>query len=458
VRSVWLLCLVFPGLALAAAGCAGGTKAGGADRHPTVVLTIANHENDDSDLKEYIAAVSRLSQGSIKLELREGWRAQDIEYDRGTVADVRADKVDLAKVDVHSLDVLGVDGFQAVTAPFLVDRLALEDEVLASRLPGEMLASVSHLRVDGLAMLPGELQRPFGLARRLLKPSDYRGAVIGITPSVLSARTFRAFGASSRAYRPGDLVPYVFDGAELGVAALESNEYDTEGSSLTANVAFWPDIFAVVANPQVLAKLTPEERRILQKAGSEALAPAIARLRNMDRVETDLLCQRGHVGFVTATRPELVALHTAVRPLYTQLERNARTRSFIGEVEAMKRNSSPERASPCSTPPPPQRSVTLLDGTWQMAASSSVAGDVDVGRYRMVLRRGRQELFHVSTPTWAASSVFSVRGGTAFFRSADDYGVYRWNLFRDTLTFRYISGKEEGAPNLTFAPWHRVGG
>jgi TRAP-type C4-dicarboxylate transport system substrate-binding protein len=447
-------------LVLAAAGCGGGTKAGGADRHPTVVLTIANHPNDDSDLKEYIAAVNRLSQGSIKLELREGWRAQDADYDRGTVADVRADKVDLAKLDVRSLDELGVDGFQAAAAPFLVDGLTLEDELLAGRLPGEMLPSVSRLRVEGLAMLPGELQRPFGLARRLLKSSDYRDAVIGITPSILSARTLRALGASPRGYRRDELVPYVFDGAELGLATLEGNESDTEGSSLTANVAFWPAMFVVVANQQVLAKLTPDERKILQRAGSEALAPAIARLRNDDRVETDVLCQSGRMSFVTATPPELASLHAAVRPVYARLERNARTRSFIGEIEAIKRRLSPEQAIPCSAPPPPQRAATLLDGIWAMTASSAVAGtDVDTGRYRMILRRGRVTLFHVSLPLrWADSGVFSVRGDRVFFRSPGGYGVYRWNLFRDTLTFQYVPGREEGAPNLTFAPWHRVGG
>ena len=452
---MWLLGSVLLALALTAAGCGGGTKAGGADRHPTVVLTIANHENDDSDLNEYVAAVSRLSQGSIKLELQESWRAEDNDYDRGTVADVRAGKVDLAKVDVRSLDELGVDGFQAVTAPFLVDRLGLEDKLLASGLPGGMLPSVSRLGVEGLAMLPGELQRPFGLARRLVKPSDYRDAVIGITPSLLSARTFRALGASPRGYRAGDLAPFVYDGAELGVATLENGQYDTEGSSLTANVALWPDMFVVVANRQVLAKLTPDERRILQRAGSEAVAPAIARLRNEARVETELLCQRGHVSFVSATRPELAALHAAVRTVYTGLDRNARTRSFIGEIEAMKRRSSPEQAIPCSAPPAPEKGATLIDGRWQMNAGATPE-DVDAGRYRMTLSRGRAELFHVSSPTWTSPSVFSVRGGTAFFRSPDGYGVYRWNLFRDTLTFRYVPGKEEGAPNLTYAPWHRV--
>ena len=188
MRLIWL---ALPALALAAAGCGGFTKAGGTSRH-TVVLTIANHETGDRDLKEYISAVSRLSDGSITFELEGGWRAQDIDYDRGTVADVRAGKVDLAKVAVRSFDELGADGFEAVSAPFLVDGLALERKLLASRLPNKMLPAIHPLGVEGLAMLPGELRRPFGLTRRLLQPSDYPGAVIGIGPSLLSARTFRA--------------------------------------------------------------------------------------------------------------------------------------------------------------------------------------------------------------------------------------------------------------------------
>src|SRR4051794_10391794 len=81
-------------------GCGGGNKAGGSADHP-VVLTIANHETAGRDLEEYIAAVKRLSGGSLTLQQRPGWRAQDVDYDRGTLADVRARRVDLAKVAVR---------------------------------------------------------------------------------------------------------------------------------------------------------------------------------------------------------------------------------------------------------------------------------------------------------------------------------------------------------------------
>jgi hypothetical protein len=58
---------------------------------------------------------------------------------------------------------------------------------------------------------------------------------------------------------------------------------------------------------------------------------------------------------------------------------------------------------------------------------------------------------------WKSTGTFTIRGDTVVFRSDGEYGVYRWNLFRDTLTLRYVPGRQEGAPNPTFAPWHRVG-
>jgi TRAP-type transport system periplasmic protein len=450
MRLVWF---ALPALAFAVVGCASGTKAGGVGQH-TIVLTIANHESDDRDLAEYMAAVSRLSEGAIKLDLRADWRAPDSDFDRGTIVDVRAGKADLAKIAVGSLDGLGVDDFQAVMAPFLIDGLALEQKVLASELPDEMLPGLQRLGVEGLAMLPGEPRRPFGLTRRLLGPLDYRDAVIGIRPSRLAAATFREFGATARTYLTGELPPWTFDGAELDLVTLEGNRYDISGSSLTANVAFWPKAFVVVANDGLLAKLTSRQREILREAGRAALGPAIARLRNEDRVEAGILCRRHHAMFVVATPGQIAALRAAVSPIYDRVERDGRTTSFIHEIEAMKRRSFAERATPCSAPTPPRRAETLLDGVWEMTARRAVAGPIDAGHYRMVLRRGRL----IAVRPWKSTGTFTVRGDTVVFRNSDgEYGVYRWNLFRDTLTLRYVPGREEGAPNPTFAPWHRVG-
>jgi len=453
VRLAWL---AIPALALAA-GCSGGTKAGGKEQPHTVALTIANHEGGDRDLAEYIAAVKRLSGGSIALVIRDNWRSGDTNYDRGTLADVRAGKLDLAKVEIRSLDRLGVDDFRAVTAPLLVDGLAIEERLLASRLPQEMLPGTRRLGVEGFAMLPGEPLRPFGLTRRLLAPSDYLSAVIANAPSLVSTMTFRTLGAIPRTSLSGELPPWVFDGAELDLMTLEEHQDDIEGSSLTTNIAFAPRALVLVANRKLFGKLTPEQREILRSAGGAALAPTVSHLRNEDRVEASILCRRGDTAFVGATASQRAALRAALHPVYAQLEGDPQTRALIREIEAMKRQSPPEPALRCLRSLRPQNAPSLLDGTWEMTASLAQAGPSDAGRYRLVLRRGRVSFSHISPTGLLGAGVFSVHGDTIVLRFANgDGGRYRWNVYRDTLTLSFVPGKEEGAPNPTFAPFRRV--
>ena len=110
--------------------------------------------------------------------------------------------------------------------------------------------------------------------------------------------------------------------------------------------------------------------------------------------------------------------------------------------------------------------ATPLDGSWEMTASRTQVIDVthspydseaDAGRYRFVLRRGRLSSFHLDEPRWSRAGVFSVQGDVVRFTVENEVDVYRWNVYRDTLTLRYVPGGERGAPNPTFAPWHRVG-
>ena len=446
--------LVVPVLACAAVGCSGGTKAGGRPLTHPIVLSIANHETQGRDLAEYVAAVNRLSGGSIHLERREGWRGPQVDYDRATVADVRAGSIDLAKIAVRSLDTVGVTDFQALTAPFLVDSIALERTVLASPLADEMLAGLTRAGVVGVAVLPGEPRRPFGQRRRFVAPSEYRGAVFGIGPSILSLETLEALGARPRSYIPGNL-PYAFDGAELDLTTIEGQGYDTSVTSLTGNVVLWPRAFVVVANRKVFARLTSEQREILRRAGRETLAPATRRLRIEERDEAGILCRRGQLTLLQATNRELAELRAAVRPVYATLERSAETRTRLRKIESMKRRSPPAPPVRCGLPLARQRSTTPLDGTWEMTADARYG--IDAGRYRLVLRHGGWRFSHLSAPKWGGSGVFAVRGDTLRFHSEDGGdAIYRWNVFRETLTLRYTS-EHVGAPNPTFAPWHRVG-
>jgi TRAP-type C4-dicarboxylate transport system substrate-binding protein len=453
MRVAWL---VAPALACVAVGCGGGTKAGGQPLTHPIVLSIANHETEGRDLAEYVAAVDDLSEGSMHLESREGWRGPQVDYDRATLADVRAGRIGLAKIAVRSLDTVGVTDFQALTAPFLVDSIALERTVLASPLADRMLAGLARAGVVGVAVIPGEPRRPFGQRRPFVAPSAYHGAVFGIGPSLLSRGTLAALGARPRSYIPGEL-PYAFDGAELDLATIEGQGYDTSVTSLTGNVVLWPRAFVVVANRKVFARLTREQREILRTAGREALTPAIRRLRIEERDEAGILCSRGQLKLLQATNRELAELHAAVRPVYARLERSDMTRARIRQIESMKRRLPPAPPVRCALSEARQRSPTPLDGTWEMTADPRYK--IDAGRYRLVLHRGHWRLDHLSPPKFGGPGVFSVDTDTHKLRvhfSDGSDAIYRWNVFRETLTLRYTS-EHVGPPNPTLAPWHRVG-
>jgi hypothetical protein len=339
-------------------------------------------------------------------------------------------------------------------APFLVDSIALERKVLASPLADEMLAGLDRAGVVGVAVVPGEPRRPFGQRRRFVAPSAYRGALFGIEPSKLSRETFEALGARPRTYVPGNL-PYALDGAELDLATIEGQGDATSVTTLTGNVVLWPRAFVIVANRKVFASLTTQQRETLRDAGREALGPATRRLRIEERDEAGILCGRDHLTFLQATSRELAELRAAVRPVYARLERSAVTRARIRQIESMKRRLPPETPVRCGLPGARQRTTASLDGTWEMTADARYG--IDAGRYRLVIRHGRWRFNHLSAPKWGGTGVLFVRGDDTLrvhFSDGSD-AIYRWSVFRETLTLRYTS-EHLGAPNPTYAPWHRA--
>ena len=144
VRVFTLLAAVAVALATSACAGSGVDKAGGTRTKPPVVLTLANHEDAPEDLRFWIEEVQRRSDGSLRIEVTNRWREQEADYDKGTIADVQAGKVQLAKVAACAYDTVGVTSFQALLAPLLIDNPTLERRVLASDLAGELLAGTGR--------------------------------------------------------------------------------------------------------------------------------------------------------------------------------------------------------------------------------------------------------------------------------------------------------------------------
>ena len=316
-------------LALAASACSGSgvDKAGGTRTKPPVVLTLANHEQGPEDVMYWIEEVQRRSGGSLRIQVQNQWRDQDFTYDKGTIADVQAGKVQLAKVATRAYDTVGLDSFQALLAPFLIDNQTLERRVLESDLTGQMLAGTGKLGLVGLAVLPTDLRKPLGLSRPLVAAKDYRGARIGVREGELAKTTFAALGATPVEYVPGGPLNGL-DGVELSLGTIRGNAYDQQATAVTANVTFWPRTVTVVMNRRAFESLTPSQRDALQQAGSSVVSRQLAFRLGEEGRDRQILCQRG-LRFVRASDQELAALRRAVQPVYDQLERNAVTRSLL---------------------------------------------------------------------------------------------------------------------------------
>src|SRR5215207_8924009 len=222
----FLVVLALSGALLA--GCGASTnKATGARVAKPVVLTLANPNAVDADVGEWLQAVERLSHGTVRIELRSDWRSDEVQAERGTLRDVRAGRVDLAKIPARAWDTLGVNSLRALQAPLLIDSLELEQRVLTSPLGAEMLAGVRAAGVEPVAVLPGPLRYPLGVTRDLLGATDYRGAQIGSRPSAVAAATVRALGGRYVEVAAGGSLSGL-DGFDASLADVDVFGYDEQ--------------------------------------------------------------------------------------------------------------------------------------------------------------------------------------------------------------------------------------
>jgi TRAP-type C4-dicarboxylate transport system substrate-binding protein len=433
-------------LGVAAGGCGGGAhdRAGGVIAPKTVVLTLASHETAPG-MAEWAAAVRRLSHGSLRIVVESGWRRREVDYEKHTIADVRAGKVGLASIPVRAYDTIGVRSFQGLLAPFLIDSYALERAVLAGRLPARVLAGVRPLGVRGVALLPGALEHVLSIGTPTLAPSDYRSQEIAIHRSEVASSTIQALGTTSTELTPAGVPPRV-DGIETDLVGLLANRYDeiTADESLPANVSFWPLVTSIVVNDKAFASLSRAQQRALETAGRSALDPSMKRLARDEHHALDAVCQDadrpGSLAFLSSTPSHLAALRTAVEPVYQRLESSTATRAVIASVQTMKRTVTAAPAPDCSggllhrlrltRPAGSLRLSTDLTATsrstWEGTVTSKELGH---GRLMLKVRFG----FGFNTPFARRATRFEARFSTGTLRGCMEmtftlgpHGDYRW--------------------------------
>jgi TRAP-type C4-dicarboxylate transport system substrate-binding protein len=448
--------------------CSGGDKAGGdrrADLAEPLVLTLAAYAQPEPD--DLVAAVRRVSGGSLRIEATTLWRDGQPDYEVATIADVRRGDVDLAIVAARAFDLLGATSFHAVLAPFLVDSLELEGRVLESLLARRMLAGVEATGVMGLGVLPGALRRPVAIRLPAVTEGALDGAVVGVRPSAIVARTYRALGARTRIVNDSRELERV-DATDATLTTLDFTHSDRYAQSVAADVALWPHVLVVIANRDSFVTLGPRRQAVLRRAVRDAFAPTLARVASNEASALAGVCARGTASLVAVSQADRVRLRRAVEPVYDELRRDALTRELMARIAQMRRTAPPDTIR-CPERPRGAASVTgAVDGTWVwsvtpdelLAAGDTPAGsDRLAGRWRLVLRDGRFELSNADSGD-VFTGDFRITGNRLVARldgtaPTDPALQYSWSIFRGRLKLGPVAGTQ-AASQLVAKPLVRV--
>src|SRR4051812_3017917 len=263
-----------------AASTGGDDKAGGAA--DPVVLKLANTAispvQDGLDrhpaVLYFVNQVRERSHGALRIEVVSDWGAQAPDAEQQVVHDVAAGTIELGWVATSVFDTLGDTDFQALTAPMLIDSYPLQQAVLDSSMPAEMVGGLDRLGVRGLAVLGDGLQKPIAVHRPLLRLDDYHGIMFSTARSAEHASAIAALGAiaTKLGVDPGTLHDGTVDGFEKGLRNYELNGYNSLAPYVTANVNLWPHTLALIVNPATVSNLTATQQKWLTDAANDASA------------------------------------------------------------------------------------------------------------------------------------------------------------------------------------------
>ena len=341
-------------VAIVASSCAGsgtgdqaggtGDKAGGSGEPVVLRMATVNGDLDFTPQISYLVdRVGQLSEGNLRIEIAYEVGAFADDAEPQVVRGVAGGKFDLGFVGTHVFESLGVDSLRALTAPMLIDSYALEDAVIESGITDQMMHGLDDVGVTGLAILGGALRKPVTVERPLLDPADWRGITFGIFKSEGQARAIRELArplqvigdARDTALQNGSI-----DGFESSLLAYRLNGQEGTAPYVTANVNLWPQTLAVVANPDVVADLTAQQRTWLQQAADDA-ADRSAALSDTDARNIKIVCDAG-TRLAEASETGLASIQEAFSPVYADLQQDLETHRFIEQIRALKQSTTPE--------------------------------------------------------------------------------------------------------------------
>lgn len=336
-------------IAVIAVSIAASTSlAGPPAKGETVTLTLANPEGQGRPAsliaERFARNVAKRSKGTIKVRIvyeagRTNEDTRTAALEANLVRIVRTGKAQLAIIPNRAFRASGVTSFQALQTPFLISTDSQMAAVTTGPIAMKLQSGLESIGLTGLGLVPEGLRRPFGFAKPLLTPADFKGIKIRAIASTATYDLIRALGATPVDLNGSDFGNAVSTGRVKGAEsslAIAASGLPTAGYT-AGNIAFFPKIDALVANAGALGKLTATQQEILRRAASETRSITLTTESELRAAAA--YCKGGGT-IVVAPKPALAALRASTAVLKRRMMSDDRTRTLIAAISGLPAGSA----------------------------------------------------------------------------------------------------------------------
>jgi len=446
---------------VAATGCHSQDRAGGTAGADTVVLSFAqpNSEPDDA-LTLWAEKVDEESNGTVKVEFENGYRAGEAEHEKDTVLDVAAGKVDAGWVGARVFDQMGVTSFQPLLAPMLVDSQSLQGEVFEAGIPAEMLEGLDAIDVHGIGVLPGPMRRVLSKGDPLTTPAAFQGLNVGSAYSAITEQTYAALGATTTPMPSGADISGV-DAMEAQMGSIDGNHYEEKGgTSVVGNFNLWPRPLVLFINQGMWAKLSKSQQRILTDSAAEVLPSALDAASEDDTGSTEAECTYG-LAMPQATPAELADFRDAFQPVYDAIAEDSQNETWLAQIGDLKTQlgEGPDAATCGSVASPSVGSDALPDGTYLSEREGEIGClDFEPTNFKLVLAGGVASTYVDDSTTagfeLGAKATYRVFKNRLELRDPESVTTADFTFDGTTLTLSNVEGGGcDGEAVLSGGPW-----
>lgn len=392
-----LIPLVAPVAAVALlAGCGSGGDPSNEDPAPVTLTLASNRPSSEPDeaLAAFAAEVEELSDDTVTVTVKDSWHLGEPDYNAATIKDVRAGKIDVASVALRAFDTAGIDAFQPLIAPMLIDSHDTQQKVFDAGIPDRLLASLDGSGLVGLGISPGELRLLGTKGVSLADVASAQGLELGFQESGVAEDFLTVIGASATRLPTSADIAQV-DGLEQQLDSLIGNSYYQVGlDHVLGNLPLWPRLTAMVLNEDVYSALTHDQQKALRSAWASSMEQSVAAARETDEGAAELTCTN-QVALDQASPAQAAAWRRSADEVTAMIAADADSAAVIEEIRTLK-GDTPAEAFTCAAGPG-DATTAALNGIYDvevrksdLLAAGVSEGDANenAGMFEMVLADG----------------------------------------------------------------------